>query len=111
MTEQAVGTQQTAGPGSHELLRGVIQHLLSELKKGAGDKEKRRYVEEWMRGLSEKFPEFSIREGLRDYYLSEAERLRGEFDSATELTEKLGIARSIETYLDKAADYGSHDSR
>lgn len=111
MTEQPAGTQQAADPGSHELLRGVIQHLLVELKSGAGDKEKRRYVEEWMRGLSEKFPEFSIREGLRDYYLSEAGRLRGEFDSASDLTEKLGLARAIETYLDKAADYSRRDSR
>lgn len=99
------------GAGTHEILRGVVQHLLAELKNGAGDKEKRRYVEEWLRSLSEKYPEFSISDGLREYYLSEAERLRHEFDSASDLTEKLGLGRAIEMYLDKAADYARREAR
>ena len=63
--------------------------LLDDLKKGIGDKDRRRQVEEWMRTLAEKYPEFHIEVGLRDYYLAEAERLRADFDKATELNEKL----------------------
>jgi hypothetical protein len=75
------------------------------LKSGAGDKDRRRQVEEWMRTLAEKYPEFQIETGLRDYYLAEAERLRLDFEKATELTEKLALGRSIEGFLDRAADY------
>ena len=43
-----------AEPGSDrsELLRGVVEALLGELKAGAADKDKRRQVEEWMRSLA-----------------------------------------------------------
>ena len=50
-----------------------------------------------MRTLAEKYPEFQIEIGLRDYYLAEAERLRADFDKSAELTEKLGLGRSIES--------------
>lgn len=89
-----------------QLLSGVMDRLLADLKSGAGDKDKRRQVEEWMRSLAEKYPEFPIEAGLRDYYLAEAERLRGDFDKAADLTEKLTLARSIESFLDRAAEYG-----
>src|SRR5216683_2595783 len=79
-----------------QLLSGVMDRLLADLKSGAGDKDKRRQVEEWMRSLAEKYPEFPI----------EAERLRGDFDKAADLTEKLTLARSIESFLDRAAEYG-----
>jgi len=87
------------------VLAGVVQSLLEDLKNGTGDKDRRRQVEEWMRTLAEKYPEFKIEVGLRDYYLAEASRLRGDFDKATDITEKLGLARSIESFLDRAADY------
>lgn len=87
------------------LISGVIETLLTDLKSGGGDKDRRRQVEEWLRTLAEKYPEFKIEVGLRDYYLAEAERLRAEFDKAQELAEKLGLARSIEGFLDRAADY------
>ena len=58
-----------------------------------------------MRSLAEKYPEFHIETGLRDYYLAEAERLRTDFDKSTELTEKLSLGRSIESFLDRAAEY------
>ncbi|MBV9495068.1 MAG: hypothetical protein JOZ54_12540, partial [Acidobacteria bacterium] len=41
----------------------------------------------------------------RDYYLAEAERLRSEFDKSSELVEKLSLGRSIESFLDRAAEY------
>src|SRR2546430_8610339 len=88
-----------------QILEGVVQTLLSDLKSGNGDKDRRRQVEEWMRTLAEKYPEFKIETGLRDYYLAEAERLRGDFEKATELNEKLALGRSIEGFLDRAADY------
>jgi len=88
-----------------KLISGVIETLLTDLKSGSGDKDRRRQVEEWLRTLAEKYPEFKIETGLRDYYLAEAERLRAEFDKAAELAEKLGLARSIEGFLDRAADY------
>src|SRR2546430_11785774 len=88
-----------------ELLSGVVKTLLNDLKTGAGDKDRRRQVEEWMRTLAEKYPEFQIETGLRDYYLAEAERLRIDFEKATELNEKLALGRSIEGFLDRAADY------
>ena len=87
------------------LLAGVVQTLLDDLKSGAGDKDRRRQVEEWMRTLAEKYPEFAIETGLRDYYLAEAQRLRTDFERAAELTEKLALGRAIESFLDRAADY------
>ena len=81
MAEKAVNDQK------HQILSGVVKTLLDDLKGGNGDKDRRRQVEEWMRTLAEKYPEFKIEVGLRDYYLAEAERLRGDFDKATELSE------------------------
>ena len=95
--------------GLHEqrmgILSGVVTALLSDLKSGAGDKDRRRQVEEWMRTLAEKYPEFKIEAGLRDYYLAEAERLSADFGKSTDLTEKLARGRSIESVLDRAAEY------
>jgi hypothetical protein len=88
-----------------QILSGVVKTLLDDLKNGAGDKDRRRQVEEWMRTLAEKYPEFQIESGLRDYYLAEAERLRIDFEKAAELNEKLALGRSIEGFLDRAADY------
>ena len=88
-----------------QILSGVVTTLLDDLKSGTGDKDRRRQVEEWMRTLAEKYPEFKIETGLRDYYLAEAQRLRDDFDKATELTEKLTLGRSIESFLDRAAEY------
>ncbi|HEX3111240.1 MAG TPA: hypothetical protein VHU41_19210 [Thermoanaerobaculia bacterium] len=88
-----------------QLLSGVVTSLLEELKAGNGDKDRRRQVEEWMRTLAEKYPEFKIEVGLRDYYLAEAERLRTDFDKTAELSEKLSLGRAIESFLDRAADY------
>src|ERR1700752_2226407 len=88
-----------------QILSGVVEALLSDLKKGNGDRDRRRQVEEWMRTLAEKYPEFKIEVGLRDYYLAEAQRLRSEFDKAADLTEKLSLGRNIETFLDRAAEY------
>jgi hypothetical protein len=88
-----------------KILSGVVTTLLSDLKTGVGDKDRRRQVEEWMRTLAEKYPEFRIEVGLRDYYLAEAERLRADFDKSSDLTEKLGLGRSIESFLDRAGEY------
>lgn len=88
-----------------QILSGVVSTLLSDLKSGNGDKDRRRQVEEWMRTLAEKYPEFKIEIGLRDYYVAEAERLRADFDKAGDLTEKLSLGRSIESFLDRAAEY------
>ncbi len=88
-----------------QILSGVVTTLLNDLKNGNGDKDRRRQVEEWMRTLAEKYPEFKIEVGLRDYYFAEAERLRGDFDKATELSEKLILGRNIESFLDRAAEY------
>jgi hypothetical protein len=88
-----------------QILSGVVDALLGDLKKGNGDRDRRRQVEEWMRTLAEKYPEFKIEVGLRDYYLAEAQRLRTEFDKAADLTEKLALGRNIETFLDRAAEY------
>jgi len=90
---------------NHEILRGAVDRLLEELKNGVGDKDKRRQVEEWMRTLSEKYPEFSIEHGLREYYVAEATRLRRDFDAATDLVEKLSLARAVESFLDRASEY------
>jgi hypothetical protein len=88
-----------------QILSGVVETLLRDLRAGNGDRDRRRQVEEWMRTLAEKYPEFKIEVGLRDYYLAEADRLRGEFDKASDLTEKLSLGRNIEAFLDRAADY------
>jgi hypothetical protein len=88
-----------------QILSGVVNTLLTDLKNGTGDKDRRRQVEEWMRTLAEKYPEFKIEAGLRDYYLAEAERLRADFDKSTDLTEKLSLGRAIESFLDRAAEY------
>ncbi|HEV8661265.1 MAG TPA: hypothetical protein VGS96_21885 [Thermoanaerobaculia bacterium] len=88
-----------------QILSGVVRTLLDDLKSGNGDKDRRRQVEEWMRTLAEKYPEFKIEVGLRDYYLAEAQRLRADFDKASELTEKLMLGRSIESFLDRAGEY------
>src|SRR6266571_3161129 len=87
-----------------DVLRGVVTSLLADLKNGSGDKDRRRQVEEWLRGLAEKYPEFAIESGLRDYYVAEAQRLRGEFEKSADMAEKLGLARSIEGFLDRAAE-------
>ncbi|HEX9163831.1 MAG TPA: hypothetical protein VF980_19130 [Thermoanaerobaculia bacterium] len=99
MAESAVQDQKA------QILSSVVQTLLDDLKKGNGDKDRRRQVEEWMRTLAEKYPEFNIETGLRDYYLAEAERLRGDFEKATELSDKLMLGRNIESFLDRAAEY------
>ena len=88
-----------------EVLSAVVTSLLDDLKNGRGDKDRRRQVEEWMRTLAEKYPEFKIEVGLRDYYAAEADRLRVDFDKAEELSEKLTLGRSIESFLDRAAEY------
>jgi hypothetical protein len=88
-----------------QILSGVVTTLLDELKSGNGDKDRRRQVEEWMRTLAEKYPEFKIETGLRDYYLAEAARLRTDFDKTPDLSEKLSLGRAIESFLDRAADY------
>src|SRR2546421_921491 len=87
------------------ILSGVVDTLLTDLKTGTGDKDRRRQVEEWMRGLAEKYPEFKIEIGLRDYYMAEAQRLRAEFAKSADIAEKLGLARAIEGFLDRAAEY------
>src|SRR5947199_8958377 len=87
------------------ILSTVVSTLLADLKSGNGDKDRRRQVEEWMRTLAEKYPEFKIEVGLRDYYMAEADRLRKDFDKAADLTEKLSIGRNIESFLDRAAEY------
>jgi hypothetical protein len=99
MAEETLHDQRT------QILSGVVKTLLDDLRNGAGDKDRRRQVEEWMRTLAEKYPEFQIETGLRDYYLAEAERLRLDFEKAVELNEKLALGRSIEGFLDRAADY------
>lgn len=87
------------------LLREIVGTLLTELKNGSGDRDKRRQVEEWMKGLVDKYPEFDVEHGLRDYYHAEAGRLRAEFDKAPDLSEKLNLARSVEGFLEKARNY------
>jgi hypothetical protein len=99
MSNEAVQQQRT------QILSGMVTTLLADLKNGAGDKDRRRQVEEWMRTLAEKYPEFQIEAGLRDYYLAEAHRLRADFEKAADLSEKLAIGRHIESFLDRAAEY------
>ena len=94
-----------------ETLRSVVETLLLELKNGAGDRDKRRQVEEWMKSLAEKYPEFAIDNGLREYYTAEAERLREDFTRAADLTEKLNLGRSIELFLDKAGEVARRKSK
>ena len=86
-------------------LREVVHALLDDLKRGAGDRDKRRQVEEWMKSVADKYHEFEVEQGLRDYYIAEAGRLRADFEKASDLTERLNLGRSIETFLDKARDY------
>ena len=95
---------------SLQLLAGVVQSLLLDLRNGTGAKDRRRQVEEWLRTLAEKYPEFRIEPGLRDYYLAEAERLRANFDKSSELSEKLSLGRAIESFLDRAAEYGKRSA-
>ena len=106
MTQEA--TQAAAVPKelSAELrsLKSVVDSLLADLLEGKGDRDKRRQVEEWMKALADKYPEFEIEAGLREYYLAEADRLRGEFEGSNELSERLAIGRSVETYLEKASE-------
>jgi|ERR1051326_1739099 hypothetical protein len=99
MTEEGLQQQRL------QILEGVVQALLADLKNGNGDKDRRRQVEEWMRTLAEKYPEFKIEVGLRDYYLAEAERLRNDFDKSSDIAEKLSLGRAIESFLDRAAEY------
>ena len=98
-------SQAPVGEQKQEVLSGVVASLIDDLKNGSGDKDRRRQVEEWLRGLAEKYPEFKIENGLRDYYLAEAQRLRAEFEKTTDIAEKLGLARAIEGFLDRAAEY------
>ncbi|HEY5610354.1 MAG TPA: hypothetical protein VIL97_04040 [Thermoanaerobaculia bacterium] len=100
------GTFDTETPKSsnYEILRGVVERLLKDLQDGAGDRDKRRQVEEWMRSLADKFPEFRVDQGLRDYYLAEAKRLRDDFEKANDIIEKVAIGRSMEGYLDRASE-------
>ncbi len=103
--DEVIAPLSSASGGPQEQpLQEVVASLLEDLKKGVGDKDKRRQVEEWMRSLSEKYPQFPIRDGLRDYYLAEAGRLRNDFNSASDLTEKLNLGRMVESFLEKAAD-------
>src|ERR1043165_8891112 len=88
-----------------QILSGVVKALLDDLRSGAGGGHRRRQVEEWMRALAEKSPEFHIETALRDYSLAEAERLRADFTKAAEMGEKLSLARSIESFLDRATEY------
>jgi len=109
--EQVVPAAAEKKPLSAELasLKGVVDVLLDELRRGSGDRDKRRQVEEWMKTLADKYPEFGIDTGLRTYYLAEAERLRDEFDRAVDLGDKLTIGRTVEAYLDKAAELGRRE--
>ncbi|HVE70916.1 MAG TPA: hypothetical protein VNI54_06070 [Thermoanaerobaculia bacterium] len=100
-----MSTDQTLHDQRMEILSGVVNALLSEIQGGTGDKDRRRQVEEWMRVLAEKYPEFKIETGLRDYYLAEAQRLQADFEKSAELADKLALGRSIESFLDRAAEY------
>ncbi|MGK2860212.1 MAG: hypothetical protein ACSLFQ_23695 [Thermoanaerobaculia bacterium] len=104
--EQEVALAPEPKPLSAELqsLKGVVDALLDELHRGAGDRDKRRQVEEWMKALADKYPEFGIETGLRAYYLAEANRMREEFARTEDLGEKLAIGRTIEAYLDRATE-------
>jgi hypothetical protein len=108
---QAVAPVTEPKPLSVELqaLKGVVDTLLDDLHSGSGDRDKRRQVEEWMKALADKYPEFGIETGLRAYYLAEAGRMGEEFARTADLGEKLAIGRTIEAYLDKATELGRRD--
>jgi hypothetical protein len=112
MTERKTADDTTGAPPAPkprdarlDLLRGVVDDLVTQLKGGSGDRDRRRQVEEWLRTLADKYPEFAIETGLRDYYVAEATRLRQDFDEASELAEKLTLGRQVEGFLDRAAEY------
>lgn len=105
----APATEQKPLSPELQALKGVVDALLDELQRGAGDRDKRRQVEEWMKVLSDKYPEFGIESGLRAYCLAEAGRLREEFERAAELGDKLAIGRTVESYLDRAAELGRRE--
>ena len=112
MTESETAADAPAAPPAPkprdtrlDLLRGVVDDLVTQLKGGSGDRDRRRQVEEWLRTLADKYPEFGIETGLRDYYVAEATRLRQDFDDASELAEKLALGRQVEGFLDRAAEY------
>lgn len=102
--------QNESNPGAatehrESLLRDIVRGVLADLHSGAGDKDKRRQAEEWMKSLADKYPEFEIEKGLRDYYLAEAQRIGQDFAKAADLAEKLAYGRQVETFLDRAAEY------
>src|ERR1051326_8094705 len=99
MSEVAVTAQKP------QVLSGGVKTLLDDLRGGAGDRDRRRQVEEWMRTLAEKYPEFHIETGLRDYYLAEAEPPRADSTKAAEGGEKLSRPGSIESSLARAGEY------
>lgn len=82
----------------------VVHDLLEDLKAGKDEGDDRRQVEDWLRALADKYPEFEIDSGLRDYYLAEAARLRDAFASTEDLQDRLALGRSIEGYLEKASE-------
>lgn len=107
MTQDVTTTTEAAPKElSSELrsLKSVVDSLLSDLLEGRSDRDKRRQVEEWLKTLADKYPEFLIEAGLKRYYLAEADRLRAEFDEATDLTERLALGRSVEACLEKASE-------
>ena len=69
MATESVKEQRQVKDQRQQILSGVVETLLRDLKEGIGDRDRRRQVEEWMRTLAEKYPEFKIEVGLRDYYL------------------------------------------
>lgn len=113
MSEDVTATAVEPKELSGELrsLRSVVESLLGDLLAGRGDRDKRRQVEEWMKALADKYPEFEIEKGLREYYLAEAERLRAEFDRAEDLTERLSLGRSVEGCLEKASEIVGSEKR
>jgi len=106
MTQDVTSTEAPPKELSAELrsLRSVVDSLLVDLLEGRGDRDKRRQVDEWLKALADKYPEFHIEDGLRKYYLAEADRLRAEFEKAEDLSERLAIGRSVEGYLEKASE-------
>lgn len=106
MTLDVAGVNATPKELPEELrsLRSVVDSLLGDLLEGRGDRDKRRQVEEWLKALADKYPEFGIEAGLRRYYLAEAERLRVEFDASSDLVERLSIGRAVEGCLEKASE-------
>ena len=94
----------TTGLPEGNVLEGVISTLLADLETGAGDENRRRQAEEWLRALRDKYPTLGIDAGLRAYYLAEAKRLKDKFDSTEDLSDKLALGRSIEGYLERALE-------